>query len=110
MLKGLGDLAKMGSMVSKALEVKAKIEELKETLANERISASSGGGMVRVELNGKMQVLSLYIDPALVNPEEKEVLETLVQAALNDGVQKVQDLLKQRMSEVAGGLDIPGLT
>lgn len=110
MLKGLGDLSKMGGMLKQAMEIKQRIEELKEQLANERVSASSGGGMVQVELNGKMQVLSLKIEPEVINPAEPEVLETLVQAAINEGVNKVQEMLKERMQEITGGMDIPGIT
>lgn len=110
MLRGLGDLGKMGGMLKQAMEIKQRIEELKEELANERVSASSGGGMVQVELNGKMQVIGLKIEPEVINPEEPEVLEALVQAAINEGVTRVQEMLKQRMQDVTGGMDIPGIT
>ena len=110
MLRGLGDLGKMGGMLKQAMEITQRIEELKEELANERVSASSGGGMVQVELNGKMQVIGLKIEPEVINPEEPEVLEALVQAAINEGVTRVQEMLKQRMQDVTGGMDIPGIT
>jgi len=109
-LKGLGDLGKMSGMLRQALEVKQRIEEMKENLAQERIDAAAGGGMVQVQLNGKMEVLSIKIDPEVINPEEPEMLETLVQAAVNEGVAKAQAMLKERMGELTGGLDIPGLT
>ncbi len=110
MLKGLGDLGKMGGMLKQAMEMKGKMEELKEQLGNERIEADSGAGMVRVVMTGKMELISIKIDRDIINPEEPEVLETLVQAAVNEGSRKAQEMVKEKMSEMAGGMDIPGLT
>ena len=86
------------------------MEEVKEELGNKRVEASSGGGMVQVVLNGKMELVSLKIEPEIINPEEPEMLETLVQAAVNEGVRQAQEMVKEKMSEMAGGIDIPGLT
>lgn len=110
MLKGLGDLGKMGGMLKQAMEMKGRMEELKEELGNERVEGSSGGGMVQVVMSGKMELISIKIDPEIINPGEPEMLETLVQAAVNDGAQKAQEMVKEKMTELAGGLDIPGLT
>ncbi len=110
MLKGLGDLGKMGGMLKQAMEVKQNIEALKETLGNERVEASAGGGMVTVEMSGKMEVLAVKIDPEVVDKNEVEVLETLVRAAVNEAGEKAKELVKVKMSELTGGLDIPGLT
>lgn len=109
MLKGLGDLSKMGGMLKQAMELKSRIEELKETLAQERISGSAGGGMVEVVVNGKMQVLSIKIEPEVINPAEPEMLTTLVQAAMNEALTKVQEVIRQRMTELTGGIEIPGI-
>lgn len=105
-----GDIGKMGSMLKQAMEVKAKMEELKESLGSERIEASSGAGMVQVVLTGKMELVSIKIDPEIINPAEPEVLETMVQAAFNEGIFKAQELVKSKMTEMTGGIDIPGLT
>ncbi|MBI2421214.1 MAG: YbaB/EbfC family nucleoid-associated protein [Candidatus Hydrogenedentes bacterium] len=110
MLKGLGDLAKMGGILKQAMEMKDRIESIKESLGNERVEASAGGAMVTVLLNGKMEVLSVKIDPEIINAAEPEVLETLVQAAFNDAIGKAQDLVKGKMTEMTGGFEIPGLT
>jgi nucleoid-associated protein EbfC len=109
-LKGLGDLGKMGGMLKQAMEMKGKMEELKEQLGDERVEAASGGGMVQIVMNGRMELLSIKIEPDIINPEESEMLETLVQAAINEGTRKAQDMVKEKMSEVAGDMDIPGLT
>ncbi len=105
--KGLGNL---GSMVKHAIELKGKMEGIKEQLASEQIEASSGGGMVTVVVNGKMELLSLKIDPGIIDKEDPEMLETLVRAAVNEGVTKAQELVKDKMTELTGGMDIPGLT
>ena len=105
-----GDIGKMGNMLKQAMEMKSKMEALKDALGDERIEASSGGGMVKVVMTGKMEVLSLKIDPEIVNRDDVEMLETLVQAAVNEGVHRAQELVKEKMTEMTGGIDIPGLT
>jgi nucleoid-associated protein EbfC len=110
MLKGLGDLSKMGNVVKQAMEMKEKMEQVKASLGNERIEASAGGGMVCVEMNGNMEVLSVKIDPEIADPEEIEMLETLVQAGMNEAVRKTREMVEEKMKEVAGGINIPGLT
>ena len=110
MLKGLGNLGNLGSMVKQAMEVKAKVEELKETLGDERIEASAGGGMVTLVMNGRFEVDSVHIDPEVIDKDDPEMLETLIRAAINEGVRKVQELVKEKMTEVTGGIEIPGLT
>lgn len=108
--KGLGQLGQMGNMLKQAMEMKGRIEELKERLAEETVEASAGGGMVTMLFSGKFEVLEVKIDPAVISAEDPEMLQTLIQACINDGIQKVQQLMKDRMSEVTGGMDIPGIT
>ena len=105
--KGIGNL---GSMVKHAIELKGKMEGLKEELAAEQIEASSGGGMVTVVINGKMELLSLKIDPGIIDKDDPEMLETMVRAAVNEGVAKAHELVQAKMTELTGGMDIPGLT
>lgn len=110
MLKGLGDLGKMGAMMKQAMEMKGKMEEIKEQLGDERIEASAGGGMVTVEISGKLEVLSVKIDPEVINKDEPEILETLIQAGINEAILKSQTMMKEKMSELTQGMNIPGLT
>ncbi len=110
MFKGLGDLGKMSGMLKQAMELKNNIDAFKEKLADERIEASSGGGMVKVMVSGKMELLDLKIDPEVIDREDPEMLETLVRAAINDAMDKARELVKERMTEMTGGIDIPGLT
>jgi len=106
-LKGLGNLQ---GILRQALDVKSKIEEFREKLADERTEASSGGGMVKVVMTGKFEVESLKIDPEIINKDQPEVLETLVTAAINEAVRRMQEVVKAKMAELTGGLDLPGIT
>jgi len=102
-MKGLGNLLKQ------AQKVQEDMQRIQEELASKKIEASSGGGMVTVEVNGKQEVLSIKIDPEVVNPDDKEMLEDLVLAAVNEAMHKSRDMLKDEMAKVSGGLNIPGL-
>jgi DNA-binding YbaB/EbfC family protein len=108
--KGLGGLGNLGGMLKQAMEMKGKIEELKERLADERVEAAAGGGMVRVVMNGKFEIQSMSIEPEVVDANDVELLETLVISATNEGIRQVQELVKSKMTELTGGIEIPGLT
>lgn len=106
--KGLGNLGDLAGMMKQAMAMKGKMEEVKEELAGERVEASVGGGMVTVVVSGKMEVLSVTIEPEVL--EDRQMVETLVCAGVNEALRKAQELLKAKMKELTGGMDIPGLT
>lgn len=108
--KGFGGLGDMASLMKHAVDIRNNIEEIKESLAGETIEASSGGGMVTVVFNGKMELLSLKIDPEIDTSGDPEMLETLITAAVNEGIKKSQELIKNKMQDLTGGIDIPGIT
>lgn len=108
--KGIGKLGDLSGMMKQAMTLKSRMEELKETLGDERIEASAGGGMVNVVATGKMEVLSISIDPEVIDRDDPEMLETLVLAAVNEAIRKAQERVKEKMTELTGGIDIPGLT
>ena len=108
--KGLGGLGDMASLMKTAMEIRNNMDEIKESLAGMTVEASSGGGMVTVVFNGKIELLSLKIDPEIDTSGDPEMLETLITAAVNEGVRKAQELLKSKMQELTGGIDIPGIT
>ncbi len=108
--KGLGSLGDMAGLMKKVMEMKGRVDEIREALATETIEASAGGGMVKVVVNGTFKVESITIDPEVINRDEAEMLETLIRAAVNDAVDKMHEHVKSRMSEITGGLSIPGLT
>jgi hypothetical protein len=108
--KGLGGLGDMAGMMKQAMQMKAQMEEMKEQLGNETVEAAAGGGMVTIVMTGKFEVVSVTIDPEVIDKEDPDTLQSLVQAAFNDGVERTQQMIKARMTEMTGGIDIPGLT
>ncbi len=86
-----------------------KMAKMQEELAFKKVEASSGGGMVTVEVNGRQEVLSIRIDPQVVDPEDIEMLQDLIVAAVNDGLRRAQEMAAAEMGKLAGGLNIPGL-
>jgi hypothetical protein len=106
----MGGLGNIAGLMKQAMEMKGKMEEIKAQMAEEVVEATAGGGMVTVELNGRFELIALKIEPEIINKDEAEMLETMVRAAVNEGVRKVQERLKERMSELTGGFDVPGLT
>lgn len=102
MTKGL-DLA--GSIKA----FKEKMEKIQEELEQKTVEASSGGGMVTVVVNGMFEVVDLTIDPQVVNPDDVDMLEDLIIAAVNDGLKRAQELMNGELSKLASNLDLPGL-
>ena len=86
-------------------DVKNKQAELEETLYD----VTSGGGMISLTMSGKHQVTKLKIDPSVIDPEDIEMLEDMIAAAVNEAVRKVDEASDAAMAEITGGLNIPGL-
>ncbi len=93
-----------------AQQLQQRMAKLEQELETETVEASAGGGMVTVVVTGKLAVQSVTIDPEVVSPEDVDMLEDLVLAAVNEGLSKAQQLAAQKMSAITGGLNIPGLT
>jgi len=91
-------------------QAKEMQERLQQQMAEVRVEATAGGGMVTVVMNGAKQVQSLVIDPTVVSKDDVEMLQDMIIAALNDGQRKVDERLSQSMSGLMGGLKIPGLS
>ena len=84
-------------------------DKMQKQMAEMRIEATAGGGMVTVVMNGSKQVLSLKIDPEAVSKDDVEMLQDLILAAINDGARKADEAMSQQMSGMMGGMKIPGL-
>ncbi len=97
----------LGQMLKQAQQMQAKMAELQEQLAATEVTGAAGGGMLRVTLNGKGEMRAVKIDPALVDPDEVEVLEDLIVAAANDAKAKLEVHVSEKMRELTGGLDLP---
>lgn len=97
----------LGQMLKQAQGFQSKMAGMQEEMAGLEITGSSGGGMVQITLNGKGEARKLKIDPALVTPDDAEVLEDLILAAFNDAKGKVEKAMQEKMSELTGGLALP---
>ena len=96
-------------MLRQAQQLQRRMMELQEELESATVEATAGGGVVKVVVTGKMRIESLAIDPEVVTPEDVDMLQDLVMAALNEGLGKAQELASSRMGALTGGLNIPGL-
>jgi DNA-binding YbaB/EbfC family protein len=99
----------MGNMMKQAQKLQAKMIKLQEELGQRTVSTSSGGGMIRVVANGKQQIVSIEIEKEVVDPNDVEMLQDLVLAAVNEALTKSQEMVSQEMGRLTGGLNIPGL-
>ncbi len=99
----------IGNIMKQAKKMQEKMGRLQEELETKTIEAQAGGGMVRVVVNGKFEVVSLKIEKEVVNPEDIEMLQDLIAAAVNEGIRKAQEMASSEMAKITGGLGIPGL-
>ena len=99
----------MGNMMKQAQKLQSKMLKLQEEMAEKTVEASSGGGMVKVVANGRQQLLSIQIDKEVVDPDDLEMLQDLILAAVNDALLKSQEMVSGEMSKLTGGMNIPGL-
>lgn len=101
-MKGLNPMQQV-----KALQ--DKLARIQEELASRTVESSAGGGMVTAVVNGRQELMSVKIEPQVVDPQDIEMLQDLIVAAVNDGLRKAQELAASEMGKLAGGLNIPGL-
>ena len=99
----------MGKMMKQAQKLQNQMTRLQDEMADKTIEASAGGGMVKVVANGKQQVLSIDIDKEVVDPDDVEMLQDLVLAAVNDALNRSQEMVSSEMGKLTGGMNIPGL-
>lgn len=96
-------------MMKQVQKMQADMAKAQEELANEVVEASSGGGMVKATVTGALEIQSIKIDPAAVDPEDIEILEDMILAAVNEAFRMAQELAAQRMNGLTSGLNIPGM-
>lgn len=104
---GFGNINKM---MKQAQKIQREMARMQEELKDKVVEASAGGGIVEVRVNGKQELLAITIKPEVVDPEDIEMLQDLVVAAVNEGIKKSQEMAAEEMSKITGGLNIPGLT
>lgn len=99
----------IGNMMKQAQQMQRRMAQLQEDLEKKQVEASAGGGMVTAVVSGKQQLLDLKIDPSAVDPEDVEMLQDLVRAAVNEALKQSQLMAQEEMSKITGGMNIPGL-
>jgi len=100
----------IGSIMKQAQKMQAQMAKVQEELAQKTVEASAGGGMVTVVVTGKQEIMSITIEPEVIDASDKEMLQDLVAAAVNEGLRKSQEMVSEEMKKITGGLQIPGLT
>ena len=98
-----------GSMMKQAQKMQAKMAQVQEELKNEVLDVSAGGGMIKVTITGDLQIKSIVIYPAAIDPDDAEMLQDMVTAAVNEAIRSAQELAASRMGDVTNGVNIPGL-
>ena len=98
-----------GNMMKEAQRLQQQMAALQDEIGKRKVDATAGGGMVTVEANGKQELLSIKIDPEVINRDDAQMLEDLVLAACNEALRKSRDLVQQELGKLTGGLKIPGL-
>ena len=102
-------LKNLGSMMAQAQQLQGKMAEAKDKISELRVEGIAGGEMVRVEATGDMKIIGVHLEQSLVETQDREMIEELVAAATNQALQKAKEASAAAMSDVAGGLNIPGL-
>jgi DNA-binding YbaB/EbfC family protein len=100
----------MGNMAKMAQQMQAEIARVQEEIAQLVMEGTAGGGAVTAVVNGSGEVVSISLNKEVVDPDDVEMLQDLITAAVNDGVHQVKDAASEKMNRVTGGLNIPGLT
>ncbi|MDD2603613.1 MAG: YbaB/EbfC family nucleoid-associated protein [Desulfobacterales bacterium] len=98
----------LGSMVKQAQKLQTQMVKLQEELAERTVTASAGGGMVQVVANGRPQIVSVTIEKEVVDPDDVDMLQDLVLAAVNDALGKSQEMVSSEMNKLTGGMKLPG--
>lgn len=99
----------MNAMIRQAQKMQEQMAEKQEELAEREFQGTAGGGMVEVVMNGKKEITSLTIKPDVVDPEDIEMLQDLITAAVNETYRQVEDITNAEMEKITGGLNVPGM-
>lgn len=99
----------MGNLLKQAQQFQTKIAKLQEELEDRTVETSAGGGMVTVVVNGRQELVSITIEPEVINSDDKEMLQDLILAAINDGLSKAKEMVNEEMGKLTRGLNLPNI-
>jgi len=98
----------MNKMMKQMQKMQARIAKLQEELGERTVEATAGGGVVQVTANGRQEIVNIKIDPAAVDPEDVEMLQDLVLAAVNEALRQSQEMVSREMGKITGNIQLPG--
>lgn len=98
----------INQMMKQMQKMQKKMEQMQKELEEKEVEASAGGGAVTAKVNGKRELLDLTIDESVVDPEDVEMLQDLIIAAINEAMRKAEEMVSSEMSKLTGGLNLPG--
>ena len=104
-----GGPSNMQSMIKQAQKMQEDMAAMQAELEEREYDVAAGGGVVNVKINGKKEILSVKIEPEVVDPDDVETLEDLITAAVNEAIKKVESASAEEMSKITGGMNIPGM-
>lgn len=96
-------------LMKQAQKLQSKMAEMQAEVGNRTITAQAGGGMVEAEVNGRLELVRLRIDPEVANPDDVDMLQDLILAAVNEALNRAREMMAQEMAKLTGGLQIPGM-
>jgi len=99
----------MSEIMRQAQDFQQRLSQVQNELAGKIVTASVGGGMVSVTMNGKNELLSIQIDKEVISPDDQSMLQDLIVSAVNEGIKKAQDMAQTEMKKLTGGISIPGM-
>ncbi|SPD76078.1 conserved hypothetical protein [uncultured Desulfobacterium sp.] len=100
----------MGNIMKQAQQLQARMAKVQEELSEKTVEATAGGGMVAVVANGRQEIISIRIEKEVIDPDDPEMLQDLVLAAVNDALTRAKDMMNQEMGKLTKGMNIPGLS
>jgi hypothetical protein len=99
----------MAGLMKQAQKLQSKMAEMQAEVGNRTVTAQAGGGMVEAVVNGRLELVSLRIEPEVANPEDVDMLQDLILAAVNEALNRAREMMAQEMAKLTGGMQIPGL-
>ena len=107
-MKGKG-MPNMGNIMKQAQQFQSKMAKLQEELGERTVETTAGGGMVAVVANGRQELVSIRIDPEVVDPEDVDMLQDLIQAAVNDALNRAREMVNEEMGKLTAGMNLPNI-
>ena len=105
---GFPGMGNMNNMMKQVQKMQKEMAKLQEEVEQRQVEASAGGGAVTVAVTGKKEIVSIELKPEIVDPEDIEMLQDLIMAAVNEAIRKADDMVSKEMSKITGGMNLPG--